>query len=105
MSSLPLKSEPRAERVRCTNDELVVTLTDGRTLSVPLAWFPRLANATTRQRSNYELLGDGSGIHWPLADEDISVSALLVGKPSVEMPKSASSKTSKARRADRRRAS
>jgi len=104
MSSLALKSEPRAEQVRCTDDELVVVLTDGRTLSVPLAWFPRLAHASTRQRSKYELLGNGSGIHWPIADEDISVSELLAGKPSIEMTASAPNKPLKARRAERRRA-
>jgi hypothetical protein len=87
MSSLALKSDPRAEHVHCTNDELVVVLTDGRTLSVPLAWFPRLANASVRQRSKFQLLGDGAGIHWPMIDEDISIAGLLIGKPSIELPK------------------
>lgn len=85
MSSLALKNEPRAEQVHCTEDELVVVLTDGRTLSVPLAWFPRLANASARQRSKYEFLGDGSGVHWPMLDEDISISGLLIGNPSIEL--------------------
>ena len=85
MNSLALKSEPRAEHVHCTEDELVVALTDGRTLSVPLAWFPRLANASARQRSKYELLGNGSGMHWPMLDEDISIAGLLTGHPSVEL--------------------
>jgi hypothetical protein len=84
MNSLALKSEPRAEYVHCTKDELVVVLTDGRTLSVPLAWFPRLANASARQRSKYELLGNGSGMHWPMVDEDISIASLLIGNPSIE---------------------
>lgn len=87
MSSLALNSEPRAERVHCTDDELVVVLADGRTLSVPLAWFPRLANASARQRSKYEFLGNGSGIHWPMLDEDISISGLLMGNPSIELRK------------------
>lgn len=85
MSTLALKSEPRAEHVHCTEDELVVVLTDGRSLSVPLAWFPRLANASARQRSKFELLGSGSGVHWPMLDEDISIAGLLVGNPSIEL--------------------
>jgi hypothetical protein len=84
MSSLALQVEPRAEHVRCTDDELIVVLTDGRTLSVPLAWFPRLVNASAQQRAQHELLGDGSGIHWPAVDEDISVLGLLAGYPAVE---------------------
>lgn len=84
MSSLALQVEPRAEHVQCTDDELVVALTDGRTLSVPLAWFPRLASASAQQRDQLELLGDGSGIHWPALDEDISVLGLLAGNPSLE---------------------
>ena len=84
MSSLALQFEPRAADVQCTDDELVVVLTDGRTLSVPLAWFPRLVNASVQQRAQIELLGDGSGIHWPAIDEDISVLGLLAGNPSVE---------------------
>ena len=84
MSSLAHDAAPRASRVRCTDDELIVTLTDGRVLSVPLAWFPRLAHAKPIQRSHCELLGDGDGIHWPSIDEDISVAGLLAGRPSVE---------------------
>jgi hypothetical protein len=84
MSFCKIKSEPRAEHVHCTDDELVVALTDGRTLAVPLAWFPRLANASAQQRAQYELLGDGSGVHWSTVDEDISVAGLLAGKGSVE---------------------
>ena len=84
MNSLALKSEPLAAHVQCTDDELVVALTDGRTLTVPLAWFPRLANASVRHRSKYELLGNGSGVHWPMLDEDISIAGLLAGNPSIE---------------------
>jgi hypothetical protein len=84
MSSLALQVEPRAEHVRCTNDELIVALTDGRILSVPLVWFPRLVNASSQQRAQYELLGEGSGIHWPSIDEDISVLGLLAGGASME---------------------
>ena len=84
MSSLILKEVPRAMAVACSDDELRVSLTDGRWLSVPVAWFPRLAHASSAQRANFELLGDGQGIHWPDVDEDISVMGLLAGQPSVE---------------------
>jgi hypothetical protein len=63
---------------------LAVSLSDGRTIAVPLVWFPRLVNATPQQRERYELMGKGTGIHWPDIDEDISVSGLLAGRPSVE---------------------
>lgn len=82
MGSLILKAAPRAMAVTCSDDELRVSLTDGRWLSVPVAWFPRLAHATLAERANYELLGEG--IHWPDVDEDISVLGLLAGQPSVE---------------------
>ena len=74
----------RANSVACNDDEITVVLTDGRSLSVPIVWFPRLAKATTSERADYELLGNGEGIHWPQIDEDISVSGLLAGRPSVE---------------------
>ena len=70
---------PLAQHVESTDDELVVSLVDGRTITVPLVWFPRLAAATTVQLRNYELLGDGEGIHWPDVDEDLSVEGLLLG--------------------------
>lgn len=85
MSSLALETIPRAVSVRCTVDELVVSLNDGRILSVPLAWFPRLAHASPHQLANYELLGDGEGIHWPAVDEDVSLVGLLAGRPSIEL--------------------
>lgn len=84
MSSLALDPVPHAANVRCTEDELIVSLSDGRMLSVPLAWFPRLAHATPEQLSEFELLGEGEGIHWPAVDEDISVAGLLEGRPSIE---------------------
>jgi hypothetical protein len=68
-----------ARHVQVTDDELTVVLADGRRISAPLAWFPRLLRATPEQRANWELLGDGEGIHWPSADEDLSVSGLLRG--------------------------
>jgi len=70
--------------VTCSDDELRVSLTDGRWLSVPVVWFPRLAHASPAVRANYELMGEGEGIHWPDIDEDISVAGLLSGQPSVE---------------------
>jgi hypothetical protein len=76
--------------VRVTEDELIVPLVDGRTISVPLAWFPRLLHATPQQRSHFELLGDGDGIHWPDLDEDISVAGLLRG---VRAPKNSRSQS------------
>jgi hypothetical protein len=63
--------------VKCTDDELIVTLVDGRRVSAPLAWFPRLLRATPEQRANWRLIGRGIGIHWDDVDEDISVRALL----------------------------
>ena len=84
MSSFVFKVAPKAMTIVCSDDELRVSLTDGRTLSVPLAWFPRLAHASSDARAEYELLGDGEGIHWPQVDEDISVAGLLAGQPSIE---------------------
>lgn len=78
-----------ASAVSCTDDELIVFLSDGRSLSVPIVWFPRLAKATPSKRADYELLGNGEGVHWPQIDEDISVAGLLAGKPSVEFGRSA----------------
>lgn len=89
MSSLATDAVPRAERVHCTDEELVVSLTDGRNLSVPLVWFPRLAKASPSQRKDYELLGGGEGIHWPQIDEDISVAGLLLGRQSAEIRQTA----------------
>jgi hypothetical protein len=80
-SSLP-SVDPRAKEVSVTDDELSVLLADGRRISAPLAWFPRLLRASPAQRANYELLGDGQGIHWPDIDEDLSVAGLLRGTPS-----------------------
>lgn len=79
MSTLAIEVNPLAEQIDFTEDELIVSLVDGRKVSVPLAWFPRLANATKEQLSDWELLGDGQGIRWPDIDEDLSVSGLLKG--------------------------
>ncbi len=75
---------PTAEAVMVTDDTLTVELSDGRSLSVPLAWFPRLVHATAAERKNWRLIGRGHGIHWSQLDEDISVEGLLAGKPSGE---------------------
>lgn len=84
MTSLTLNIEPIAQSVETSDSELVVKLTDGRVLSAPLVWFPRLLNAPSAKRDVYELIGNGVGIHWPELDEDISVAGLLAGRPSVE---------------------
>src|SRR3990170_3299862 len=75
---------PNAEKVKVTEDTLSVDLSDGRTISVPLEWFPRLVHATPKERNNWRLIGKGQGIHWEDIDEDISVNGLLAGKPSGE---------------------
>ncbi|MBZ0170021.1 MAG: DUF2442 domain-containing protein [Kofleriaceae bacterium] len=75
---------PAAQSVKITDDSLSVDLSDGRTISVPLAWFPRLLHATKAERNNWRLIGKGHGIHWELIDEDISVEGLLAGRPSGE---------------------
>ena len=79
MTTLTLNSEPLALDVSIGENSIVVDLDDGRTLSVPIAWFPRLRKATEPQRKNWRLLGRGEGIHWPDIDEDISVLGLLAG--------------------------
>ena len=84
MVSLILDNTPRAMDVECSDDELRVSLTDGRRLSVPIVWFPRLASASPAERANYELMGEGQGIHWPDVDEDISVVGLIAGRSSIE---------------------
>ena len=79
---------PGVERVIVTEDALTAELSDGRTISVPLDWYPRLAHATPRERNNWELIGSGEGIHWPDLDEDISVEGLIAGRQSGEGAKS-----------------
>ncbi len=82
MHSLVVESTPLAEAVEVTDSELIVGLVDGRRLSTPLVWFPRLLRASPEQRAQWELLGDGEGIHWPLIDEDLSIEGLLAGRRS-----------------------
>ena len=85
MNTLMVEIEvPYAQDVVITSDTLNVDLSDGRTISVPLAWFPRLLHATQEERNHWRLIGRGHGIHWEEIDEDISVEGLLAGKPSGE---------------------
>ena len=79
---------PNAEDVRVTDDTLHVELSDGRTLSVPLAWYPRLVHASQEERDNWELVGAGQGIRWPDLDEDLSIEGLIAGRPSGESQRS-----------------
>ena len=77
-----------AQSVSVTDDSLTVDLDDGRTISVPLAWFPRLLHGTAEERNNWRLIGKGEGIHWPDLDEDISIEGILFGRPSGESQRS-----------------
>ena len=78
----------RVLNVLVTDDTLSVDLEDGRTVSVPIGWYPRLASGTDSERSNFEISGTGYGVHWPDLDEDIGVEGLLLGKRSSESPNS-----------------
>lgn len=86
MSISPKRSEALAIQVSCTADTLTVLLADGRTVSVPVAWFPRLVAATPKQRADWELIGGGIGIHWESIDEDISVASLLQPENFMRLP-------------------
>jgi len=81
--------DPRAIDVSVSEAELTVDLADGRKVSVPLAWFPRLLHATPAQRKRWKLIGDGQGIHWPGIDEDLSVEGLLRGVSAPDVSKRA----------------
>ena len=82
MGILALAADERVADVAFTADALVVSLMDGRTISVPLAWYPRLLNASQAQRKNWKTAGGGYGIHWPDIDEDLSTEGLLRGAPA-----------------------
>ncbi len=85
MSSLTVKLQiPQIQTVVVTNDTLTVDLSDGRTISVPLNWYPRLLYGTPNERNNWRFIGQGEGIHWPALDEDISAENLVLGEPSGE---------------------
>lgn len=77
-------SVPRAEEITVSADTITAGLSDGRVISVPLDWYPRLVHATPAERDNWRLIGSGEGIHWPDLDEDISVEGLIAGRPSAE---------------------
>ena len=79
MSTLAVELHPLAQNVECTETSVVVELIDGRTVTAPLIWFPRLSKASSEQLQKWEILGDGEGIHWPEIDEDLSVAGLLTG--------------------------
>ena len=82
MGILAKVGDERVLDVRCTADSLIVDLMDGRTISVPLVWYPRLLHAAPEQRAKWELAGAGYGIHWPEIDEDLSTEGLLRGAPA-----------------------
>jgi hypothetical protein len=75
---------PSAVRARIVDDAVVVDLNDGRSVTAPLAWYPRLLHGTARERRHWRLIGGGEGVHWPDLDEDLSVEGLLAGRPSAE---------------------
>ena len=83
-----LVADTRAQAVNIDEDSLTVDLYDGRSISVPLAWYPRLVHATTAERNNWRWIGDREGIHWPDLDEDIGIHNLVLGQPSAESQES-----------------
>jgi len=98
MRTLLEKTEALAVDVSCTDDTLSVVLSDGRAVSAPVAWFPRLADATPRQRARWQLIGGGIGIHWETIDEDISVASLLQPENFMRLPDKALRLPSRAQR-------
>jgi Protein of unknown function (DUF2442) len=86
MGTLALAADERVADVEVTEDAVSVRLMDGRTISVPLAWYPRLFNATPEQRNNWQIGGGGYGIHWPDVDEDLSTEGMLRGAPASRQP-------------------
>jgi len=102
MRTLVEVTEALAVNVGCTDDDLSVVLSDGRTVTVPLAWFPRLVRASAKQKADWELIGGGIGIHWEAVDEDISVASLLQPESFMRLPNEALQPSSRARE-DRRK--
>lgn len=80
--NIVVSSEPRILELKVTHDSIIAQLADGRTVSVPLAWSWRLSEATSAQRNNFEIMGNGQGVHWPDIDEDISAVGMLCGTPA-----------------------
>ncbi len=99
MSTLAERAEALAVDVSCTDDTLTVVLSDGRVISAPLAWFPRLVDATAKQRREWELIGGGIGVHWEAVDEDISVASLLQPENFMRLPNKRRQPTRERRRA------
>ncbi len=98
MSTLVESSEVTAADVSCNADALKVVLADGRVVSTPLAWFPRLLAATAKQRAEWELIGGGIGIHWEAIDEDILVASLLQPENFMRLPNEALQRPAQKRR-------
>lgn len=88
MTTLVTDHDVLAVEITFTEQALQVSLDDGRVISVPLAWYPRLLHATPSERAQFELIGDGEGIHWSAIDEDISIEGLVAGRRSAESPES-----------------
>lgn len=87
MSSSITESRALAKSVQVSDDELMIEIVDGRRLFAPLVWFPRLLAGSPSERAQWELLGDGEGIHWPALDEDLSVAGILAGRRSQSPPR------------------
>jgi hypothetical protein len=88
MTTLTLETDPLATKVEVTEDRLIVELADGRSIVIPLSWYPRLLNGTQAERQHYQLLGNGYAIEWPDLDEHIGIEGLLAGRRSGESAKS-----------------
>jgi hypothetical protein len=88
MTTLTLDTEPLATQIHVTDEKLIIELVDGRSLIIPLSWYPRLLNASHQERQNWQLLGDGYAIEWIDLDEHIGIEGLLAGKRSGESHKS-----------------
>ena len=88
MTTLVLETEPVAVHVTVTDDKVTIDLADGRSLTVPLVWYPRLMHGSSAERHHWQLLGDGYAIEWPDLDEHIGVKGLLAGRRSGESPQS-----------------
>ena len=84
--NIVVNSEPRIIELKVTTDSIIAQLADGRTVSVPLAWSWRLSEATPDERKNFEIMGNGEGVHWPDIDEDISAIGMLCGSPARRPP-------------------
>ena len=101
MGILALAADERVIDVKFKKDTLSVALRDGRTITVPLAWYPRLFNATAAQRKNWQVAGGGYGIHWPDVDEDLSTEGLLRGSPAPRRAADADNASGRTKRAPR----